>query len=156
MEEAISPSRQPPTAQAYSANKPPIHAGPEWQSTVPCEAVMGAADDCASREETEIQNSEGKLHVKRRWTKPRCVLITLHVSILSVLMCSWITNAIKRYSYAPGQTEVFKHFVNIKDSLLQYFGTASLMLTSFGICRYDGRPAEALGEREEKTRVCPF
>ena len=57
----------------------------------------------------------------RKWTKQRRVLSRHFVS--QNLITHKVTDAVKRYAYLLGQTELFKHFVNIKVTL-RYFNAA--------------------------------
>ena len=60
---------------------------------------------------------EGKLHVKRQeMDKAKVSPFPLFAFFLEgqLLTSPQITDAVKRYSYLLGQTELFKHFVDIK------------------------------------------
>jgi hypothetical protein len=48
----------------------------------------------------------------RRWTRPRSVLPSMH--LCQVTYMSQIADAVKCYSHLLGQTELFKHFIDIK------------------------------------------
>ena len=48
----------------------------------------------------------------RLWTRPRYV--SPHCDDLTTLNGLQVADAVKRYSYLLGQTELFKHFVDIK------------------------------------------
>ena len=59
-----------------------------------------------------------------------------------------ISDAVKRYSYLLGQTELFKHFVDIKVTLVAHASRlASFMFctesTRPGVCRHAGRTTQA-------------
>ena len=53
----------------------------------------------------------------RRWTRQRCAsnwTLRCRAMCLSSLGCAQVSDAVKRYSFLLGQTELFKHFVDIK------------------------------------------
>jgi len=102
------------------------------------------------------KEDEGHLQVKRQEMDKAKVRSFLQVWCTG-LTFSKVTDAVKRYSYLLGQTELFKHFVDIKVGTT-FFGSASCNIFLAGprppIRRPHGRPTKAQRARQEKGHVC--
>jgi hypothetical protein len=76
-------------------------------------AKLAKLQESAERRRRKQKTKVSCRQSAKKWTRQRYGLILQVISSLQLTSCK-ITDAVKRYSYLLGQTELFKHFVDIK------------------------------------------